>query len=45
MQPSDTAAAILEEAKQLVQNGDVEGAHAKITSEIPEDSNARQTTA
>jgi pSer/pThr/pTyr-binding forkhead associated (FHA) protein/uncharacterized membrane protein len=43
-QPSDTATAILDEAKLLVQNGDVEGAHAKITSEIPEDSNARQST-
>jgi hypothetical protein len=43
-QPGDTATAILDEAKLLVQNGDVEGAHAKITSELPEDSNARQTS-
>jgi pSer/pThr/pTyr-binding forkhead associated (FHA) protein len=42
--PTDTASQIIADALQMVQNGDVDGAHKKITLEIPEDSNARQST-
>jgi pSer/pThr/pTyr-binding forkhead associated (FHA) protein len=41
---ADPTSQVLTEAMQLVQNGDVEGAHAKVTSQIPENSNARQST-
>lgn len=42
-QSSDPTSQVLIDALGLVQNGDVEGAHNKITSEIPENSNARQS--
>lgn len=42
-QPADGASKVIREALAMVQQGDVEGAHLKITSEIPEDSNLRQS--
>ncbi len=43
-QGSDPTTRALTDAVQLMQNGDVEGAHTKVTSEVPENSNARQST-
>lgn len=42
-QPGDTTLQVLADAMTLVQNGDVEAAHNKVTGEIPENSNARQS--
>lgn len=42
-QPSDSTNAVLLQAETLLNNGEVEQAHLKATSEIPEDSNARQS--
>ena len=39
----DPATRVLEEARALLEQGQIEAAHLKITSEIPEDSNARQS--
>lgn len=43
-QASDPTAQALADAVQLMQNGDVEAAHNKVIAEIPENSNARQST-
>ncbi|MEZ4224191.1 MAG: FHA domain-containing protein [Polyangiaceae bacterium] len=40
---SDSAATVLKEAKDLAANGNLEAAHLKLTSGIPEDSNLRQS--
>jgi len=42
-QTNDPTGQVLVDAMQLVQNGDVEAAHNKVISEIPENSNARQS--
>ncbi len=44
VQPVDSATQVLQTAMELLKNGEVEAAHVKVTSEIPEDSNARQST-
>jgi pSer/pThr/pTyr-binding forkhead associated (FHA) protein len=41
----DPATQVLEEARALLEKGEVEAAHLKATSEIPDDSNARQSQA
>jgi pSer/pThr/pTyr-binding forkhead associated (FHA) protein len=41
--PVDTSSRALQEAKILLDRGDVEAAHIKATQEIPADSNARQS--
>ncbi|GMV12434.1 MAG: FHA domain-containing protein [Polyangiaceae bacterium] len=42
-QANDPTTQVLLDAMQMVQNGDVEGAHNKVIAEIPENSNARQS--
>ncbi len=41
--PVDGTAKVLEEAKGMLDRGDVEGAHDKVTRELPPESNARQS--
>lgn len=43
-QGTDPTAQTLSEAMTLLQNGEVEAAHNKVVSDIPENSNARQST-
>lgn len=40
---ADSAARVLAEARELLEKGDIEGAHQKAVNEIPETSNARQS--
>ncbi len=40
---SDKATRVLAEAKELVGKGDFDAAHRKVTTELPEDSNARKS--
>lgn len=42
-QTNDATTAVLAQGMELLRNGEVEKAHMKVTSEIPEDSNARQS--
>jgi pSer/pThr/pTyr-binding forkhead associated (FHA) protein len=40
---ADTASRILTEAREMLDKGDIEGAHQKVTRELAENSNARQS--
>jgi pSer/pThr/pTyr-binding forkhead associated (FHA) protein len=42
-QTNDSTVAVLAQGMELLRNGEVEQAHVKVTSEIPEESNARQS--
>jgi pSer/pThr/pTyr-binding forkhead associated (FHA) protein len=39
----EPAARVLAQARELLEKGDIEGAHQKVITELPEDSNARQS--
>jgi pSer/pThr/pTyr-binding forkhead associated (FHA) protein len=43
VQSSDSTSGVLAQGMELLKNGEVEQAHQKVVSEIPEDSNARQS--